>query len=124
MGFKFNPLTGKLDLVSVNPLLAYGDKLQFHLASLAAYDKISNITYLDEGLRTQRIDTVTISSAAYPDADVVKSVFYLDVGLINQRIDKIEYVGSIFSPDNLRKIFNYSLVGIKYRLDSTEYELF
>ena len=125
MGLKFNPLLkANFDLVGRNPLLAYGDKLQFHLSSLAAYDKISSITYLDEGLETQRVDMVTISSVAYPNADIVKSVFYLDIGSINQRIEKIEYVGSVFSPDNLRKVFNYSLVGIKYKLDSTEYELF
>lgn len=124
MGFKFNPLTGRLDLVTKNPLLAYGNKLQFHLDSLSAYDKITSISYLDQGLETQRINTVTISSVLFPKADVVKTIFYLDVGSINQRIDKIEYVGSVFSPDNLRKVFNYSLSGIKYKLDSTEFELF
>lgn len=124
MAIVFNPFTGTFDFTGTNPLLAYGDKFQFHLASLAAYDKVSNITYLDAGLRTQRINTVTLSSVLYPDADIVKTVFYLDVGSINQRIDKIEYVGSVFSPDNLRKVFNYSLSGIRYKLDSCEYELF
>lgn len=151
MSFKFNPLTGELDLV--NPSIPgpqgpqgdpgpqgpqgdpgpqgppgdfadYGVKFNYHVASLAAYDKIVAITYHDAGLRTQRINQVTLSSVLYPDADVVKTIYYLDVGSIDQRIDKIEYTGDIFLPDSLRKVFNYSTSGIGYKLDGYEYELF
>lgn len=151
MSFKFNPLTGELDLV--NPSIPgpagatgpqgpqgdpgptgpqgppgdfadYGDKFNYHVASLAAFDKISSITYSDAGLRTQRINQVVMSSTLYPDADITKTLFWLDVGSIKQRIDKIEYTGSIFLPDSLRKVFNYSVSGIGYKLDGYEYELF
>ena len=145
MSFKFNPLTGELDLV--NPAIPgpqgpqgpqgdpgpqgppgtfddYGVKFNYHVASLAAFDKISSITYHDSGLRTQRINQITLSSVLYPDANIVKTIFYLDVGSIKQRIDKIEYVGSIFLPDSLRKVFNYSVSGIGFKLDSYDYELF
>lgn len=105
-------------------LSSYGDKFQYHLASLAAYDKVSSITHLDAGLRTQRISTITMSSTLFPDSDIVKTVYYIDVGSMNQRIDKIEYVGSVFSPDSLRKTFVYSSSGIRYKLDGYNYELF
>ena len=101
-----------------------GYKFNFHVASLAAYDKIVEIEYLDSGLRTQRIDTVTYSSTLYPDTDLVKTISWLDVGSINQRIDKEEYVGAIFSPDNLRKVYEYSVVGIRYKLDGYHFEIY
>ena len=154
MSFKFNPLTGELDLVNpagVGPegpqgpigpqgpkgdtgdtgpqgppgdFTDYGVKFNFHVASLAAFDKISSISYLDSGLRTQRIDYVTLSSTLYPNTDITKTIFYLDVGTMNQRIDKIEYVGAIFGSDSLRKVFNYILSGIKYKQSGYHYELF
>jgi hypothetical protein len=102
----------------------YGYKFNFHVASLAAFDKVVDITYQDTGLRTQRIDTVTLSSTLYPDANIVKTVSWLDVGTMNQRIDKEEYVGAIFSPDNLRKVYEYSVTGIRYKLDSYYFEVF
>lgn len=125
MGIVFNPIEGIFDFVgaSFQPT-DYGVKYNYHIAALASYDRVSAITYLDSGLRTQRIDTVTLSSALYPDADIVKTVFYTDVGLLNQRISKIEFVGLVFSPDSLRKNFSYSLSGIKYVCDGFTYELF
>lgn len=101
-----------------------GYKFNFHVASLAAYDKIVSVTYLDSGLRTQRIDEVVMSSVLYPDTAMTKTLFYLDVGTMNQRIEKIEYDGAIFSPDKLRKVFEYSLSGIKYKKDGFYYEIF
>lgn len=124
-GVDFNPFTGRFDFI--------GDgggpkpesvKYDYHLNALAAYDRVAAITYHDAGLKTQRINQITLSSAVYPLADIVKTIFYLDVGTMNQRIDKIEYVGSVFSPDGLRKVFNYSLSGIKYKFDGFNYELF
>jgi hypothetical protein len=122
MSFKFNPLTGKLDLV--NDELDLGDKYRWMLATLSAYDKICSITYLDQGLITQRISTVTLSSVLYPDSNVTKTVFYLDVGKKNQRIDKVEYVGIVFSPNSLRKVFSYNLVNTRYIQNGFNYELF
>lgn len=110
--------------VGDNLEIGYGKKLSFHLNSLASYDKVVSISYLDSGLRTQRINQITMSSVLYPDTAMVKTIFYLDVGSIDQRIDKIEYAGSILLPDSLRKVFNYSVSGIGYKLDSYEYELF
>lgn len=125
MGFKFNPFTGNLDLVTkATAIPTYGKKFDFHQASLAAYDKVVSISYLDSGLRTQRIATVNYSSVLFPNTTLVKTIFWLDVGLINQRIDKIEYSGAVFSPDSLRKVFSYTLVGTKYSLTGFNYELF
>jgi hypothetical protein len=101
-----------------------GDKFAYHVAALAAYDRIVSIAHADAGLRTQRITSMTMSSTLFPDADLVKTIFYLDVGTMNQRIDKIEYVGSVFDPDSLRKVFTYSLSGIKQICSGFYYELF
>lgn len=127
MSFKFNPTTGQFDIYGSGSgagLGDYGVKFQYHIAALASYDRVVSITYLDSGLRTQRIDSVVLSSELYPDADITKNVFYLDVGSINQRIDKIEYVGTVFSTDSLRKVFQYSAAGIGYKFDGFYYELF
>lgn len=121
MAIKFNPLGDPFDIVR-NKIKS--DKYDFHVASLAAYDKVVAITYHDAGLRTQRINQVTYASVAFPKTNITKTVFYLDVGSINQRIEKVEYVGSIFSPDSLRKVFTYSLSGIRYKNDGFYYELF
>jgi len=99
-------------------------KIDYHLAALAAHDRIAAINYADAGLRTQRISDITYTSALFPDSDIVATVDYLDAGTMNQRIDKIEFVGSVFSPDSLRKVFTYTLSGIKYRPTNFYYELF
>lgn len=127
MGYVYNPLLGlKLDKTGVTPAPAvdYGDKFNFHRASLAAYDKVVSVSYLDAGLRTERIGSVTMSSVLFPDANVVKTIYYLDVGTMNQRIEKIEYVGSIFSPQSLRKVFQYATSGISYVQSGFNYEFF
>lgn len=99
-------------------------KLNYHLSEMAAYDRVAAITYHDSGLKTQRINTITLTSIAFPDADIVKTVYYLDTGLKTQRIDRVEYTGAIFLPDSLRKVFVYSLIGTKYRIDGHYYEYF
>jgi len=99
-------------------------KFSYHVAALAAYDRIATINYADAGLRTQRISDITYTSALFSDSDIVATVYYLDVGTMNQRIDKIEFVGSVFSPDSLRKVFTYALSGIKYSPTNFYYELF
>ena len=123
MGLKLNPTTGLFDLVGKSSA-TYNDKFSFIFASLSAYDKVVSIQYADSGLLTQRIYSVTYSSDDFPDADLVKTVYWLDVGTMNQRVDREEYVGAIFSPDNLRKVYNYSLVGIRYNIDGFYYEIF
>ncbi|OQB05786.1 MAG: hypothetical protein BWY19_00811 [bacterium ADurb.Bin212] len=99
-------------------------KLKFHLASLAAYDKVLSVTYLDSGLRTERINTVTYSSALYPNTNLVKTIFWLDVGTMKQRIDKEEYVGAVLAPDSVRKTHAYSTSGIRYKRDGYTLALF
>lgn len=126
MGFKFNALTGELDLVGKSEpgISSYGSKFQYHVASLSSYDKVELISYADEGLRSERISSITMSSLLYPNANIVIDVYYLDVGTMDQRIDKIEISGPIFSPDKIRKIFDYTLIGNRYRLDGTNLEVF
>lgn len=104
--------------------LGYGVKLKHYLSLLASYDQVVSIAYLDAGLRTERVDTITYTSTLFPDSDIVKTIFYLDVGKLNQRIEKIEYVGAVFSPDSLRKNFTYSLSGIRQIQSGFDYELF
>ena len=99
-------------------------KLRFHLASLSAYDKVVAVTYHDAGLRTERINTVTLSSSLYPIANMVKTVFWLDVGTMNQRIDKEEYAAGVLSPDGLRKTYVYAASGIRYRRSGYSLQLF
>lgn len=116
---------GKISQLPVGDLLdlRLGVKFKYHQAALAAYDRIASISYLDSGLRTERIDEVVFSSALYPDSDITKKVFYADVGLLNQRITKTEITGGIFSTNILRKTFSYSLAGIKYRRTGFTFEL-
>jgi len=99
-------------------------KLDYHLATLSAFDRVAEITHHDEGLRTQRIDTITYESAQFPDANIVSTVFYLDVGRQTQRIEKIEWVGSVFDGQSLRKNFDYTASGIKFIKTGFNYELF
>jgi hypothetical protein len=102
----------------------FNDKFTFHLASLSAYDKILSVSYLDVGLRTERINTVTYSSVLYPNANLIKTISWLDIGSINQRIEKEEYVGDILSPDKLRKIYSYTAIGNKFQKNGYYLELF
>jgi hypothetical protein len=118
---------GKISQLPARDTLAgfgSGDMYAYFQAVLSAYDRLASITYSDFGLRFQRINTVTYSSAIFPNSNIVKTVYYTDVGTMNQRITKIEYVGSVFSPQSLRKVFSYSLSGIHYSLSGFEYELF
>lgn len=120
MSFKFNPISGQLDLVTDLPDSVL---FNFHLSSLSAYDTIADISYSGAGTRLERIDTVTYSSALYPDRDITKTVTYLDVGKMNQRIDKVEYTGGVFSTQTLTKSFQYTLSGIRYLFIGYDYTL-
>ena len=123
--FKFNPLGAPFDLVNKNESgIPDSVKIDYHLAALAAHDRIAAVNYLDSGLRTQRISDITYTSVLFPDSDIVATIDYLDVGTMNQRIDKIEFVGPVFLSDSLRKVFAYTLAGIKYKQTSFYYELF
>lgn len=120
MSFKFNPISGELDLVTDLPDSVL---FKYNLASLSAYDTIVSITYEDAGLRNERKVEVIYSSSEYPDRDVTKSISYLDVGKMNQRIDKIEYSGGVFAPQIMRKEFQYTLSGNRYLLTGYGYTL-
>jgi hypothetical protein len=117
-----NPVSGIAEEVEV-PFDFNNKKLNYYLAALSAYDRIANVTYLDAGFKNQRIDTIVLTSALYPDSDIIKAVYYLDVGTMNQRIDKIEISGDIFSPQILVKSFQYSLQGIRFVPNGWSYNL-
>jgi hypothetical protein len=119
---KKNPVSGIAEEVQV-PFDLNNKKLNYYLAALSSYDRIASITYLDTGFKNQRIDTIVLTSALYPDSDIIKAVYYLDVGTMNQRIDKIEISGNIFSPQILVKSFDYSLEGIRFVLNGWSYNL-
>lgn len=153
MSFKFNPITGELDLVGdggVGPQgppgpqgpqgdpgpqgpqgdpgppasSEYNDKFKQIYASLSAYDKIADVFYVEQGTKNERISSVAYASVLYPDANMTKNVFWLDVGTMNQRIEKEEYEASVFGTDKIRKTFVYDLVDIRYRLVGYEFEIF
>lgn len=90
----------------------------------STFDKVEAITYLDSGLRTQRISTISYSSVIYPAADLTKTIYWLDVGSINQRVEKEEISSLLISPLGLRKTYNYTLVGIRYQRDGFTLSLF
>jgi len=107
-----------------NSGVVFNSKFNFHLASLSSYDKVVEISYADAGLRNERIITVEYSSVLYPDSNLIKTIYWLDVGTMNQRVEKEEYVGAILSPDSIRKVYQYSASGIKYKRDGFYLELF
>lgn len=119
---KKNPISGIPQEVQL-PFDTDNDKLNYYFAALSSYDRIALITYLDTGLKNQRIDTIVMTSALYPDSNIIKAVYYLDVGTLNQRIDKIEISGDIFSPDILVKSFDYAVQGIRFKLNGWSYNL-
>ena len=104
-------------------LSSLGDKFKYHLASLAADDKVTAINYLDFGTRTQRISSVQLTSVQKPDCNVIATISYLDLGTIKQRIDKVDVSGSVFGTDILRKVFNYELVATRYKLLGFEFQI-
>lgn len=106
------------------PIISANERLRFHLASLSAFDKTITITHADQGLRTERISSVSYASSLYPDCSLTKSIYWLDVGLMNQRIDKVEYLGGVFAPDNLRQNYIYQASGIHFRRTGITYEIF
>ena len=105
-----------------SPVLTGADG-KIHPSFLRFFDEVGTISYLDSGLRTERISTVVYSSSSHPGAEITATVYYLDVGTINQRIDRIEYVGNVFGSATFVKTFNYNLVGIKYQRIGFSYEL-
>ena len=121
MGYKFNPFTSKFDLVGEDLLV---DRFKIIHASLAAFDKIQAVTYADMGQAYERITSVVYSSVDHPDANMTKTITWLDPGTMKQRVEKEEISATVISPDSIRKNYSYTLVGIRYRLDGFEYELF
>lgn len=125
MSVAFNPIGDPFDFTNkADSIDDYGILLQFRIASLAAYDKIVQVNYADLGLKTQRVSSLVLSSAVFPQADVTKTVFWIDVGTMNQRVQKVEYAGGALAPQQVRKTYQYSAVGIKYKLDGFFFELF
>lgn len=94
------------------------------MESVASYDKVIGVSYLDLGLRNQRVDTIDCQSVLFPNSTMTKKVFYLDVGTMSQRIEKIEYDIPHLTPNNLRKIFDYTVVSGRYVLSEIYYEMF
>lgn len=102
----------------------YSSNIQrFRIESLAAYDRIASVTYLNPNTRIEVPQVITLNSAAYPDSELVKTIYYLDLGSINQRIEKIEYVGGVLAAP-VRKVFNYSPLGSKFRPIGHYYETY
>lgn len=125
MSVAFNPIGDPFDFTNkADSIDDYGILLQFRIASLAAYDKIVQVNYADLGLKTQRVSSLVLSSSVFPQADVTKTVFWLEVGTMNQRVEKVEYSGGALTPQQVRKTYQYSAVGIKYKLDGFFFELF
>lgn len=121
MSFQFNPIGMPFDLV--NDISELGPKAQQIIESMAALDKITAINYLDFGTRTQRVSSVQLSSVERPECNAIATASYLDLGTMKQRIDKVDLLSSVFGTDILRKVFNYELVGNRYKLTGFEYQI-
>lgn len=85
-----------------------------------SFDRVESVSYLDYGTRNERIASIAVTSDDVPGSSVVINVFWADVGRMNERISKLEFIGP---SESIRKNFNYSLQGIRYRLDSTSLEV-
>lgn len=120
MAWKFNPFTGTLDIDRAGNGSSYvfpvefSNRLTLILSSLASFDRVAEISYFDQGLRTERIDQIIYSSSTYPDSNVTKSVSYSDVGTMNQRIDKVEYTGGILDTQTLTLTYQYEQHGLRF----------
>lgn len=101
----------------------YSEKLQTMLAIIAAHDRVADISYDDDGLRTMRMSGANYTSALYPDSEITISVSYLDVGSINQRIDQIDINGGALGASILSKVYEYVPQGTKQKLTGYYYEL-
>lgn len=102
--FRFNPLTGKLDLVGGSGAPEETNlKLRWALESIRAFDKEVSIQYTTQDC--YKVDTVTLSSADFPDVQMQKSVYYLEA--TKRRLDRVEYSGPILEGLVLRKQYNY-----------------
>jgi hypothetical protein len=126
MGFKLNVFSGTLDLSgsgSGGGIPDLGPKLDIILNGFAAYDRISNIEYEDFGQRAQRISKMTLSSLQFPDSNITIDAVYADIGKMNQRITMLEIEGNLLLPNKLQKLFEYTLIDNKYRLDNVKFNL-
>ena len=111
MAFKFNPIEGTLDLV--------GDSGGGQVVSY----KNSAVTYLDEGLRTQRIGSIEFELFDDATQKITSTISWLDVGTMNQRIEKEVLAGSLLNGQSFEKIYVWRSVGIRYVLDGFEYQV-
>ncbi len=110
MAFKFNPIEGILDLV--------GDSGGGQVISY----KNSAVTYLDEGLRTQRISSIEFELFDDSSKKITSTISWLDVGTMNQRIQKETLAGSLLGGQTFEKTYLWRLVGIRYVLDGYDYQ--
>lgn len=124
MGYKFNVFTGNFDIDNDSGDGTSNDKYKQIVASLSAYDKVVDVSYVDAGTKNERIDSVEYSSVLYPEANMTKNLFWLDVGKMNQRIEKEEYEATVFGTDKIRKTFLYVAEGIRFRFIGYELEIF
>jgi hypothetical protein len=120
-GFTADNVQAAIEEIDQNT--TYNDKFNFHLASLSAYDKIVDVTYLDQGLRTERISTVVMASVLYPNTTMTKTIFWLDVGSMKQRIDRIQWAGPVLGTDIVQKVYEYLIANNKVSIDRYYYEL-
>jgi hypothetical protein len=110
MSFKFDPITGQLDLV--------GETQEAGLDL-----KICSIVYADEGQRNQRIVEIEFESIDDSSRRLLSVVSWLDVGKINQRISSELLSGTILDGQTYQKNYVWRLSGIRYVLDGFNYQL-
>ena len=106
VSFKFNPLTGQLDLVGASTGSS-NVKLKWALESIKAFDKVVSLNYINENTCDQAIEEVVYASNDFPGVEMIKYVYWLDIGLDSRRIDKVEYQGPVFDGIGIRKQYNY-----------------
>lgn len=124
MKIAFNPFTGSFDFVGgASSSSNLGPRWEYIQAVLASYDQTLSLTFADELNEYRRIVSITYFSTLYPDMNVSKNISYLDVGTMNQRIDEIEFVGDVFLPNTLKKVYEYDLMDFRYVQSGFYFEL-
>ena len=106
MSFKFNPITGNLDLISseAEPVSS-NVKLQWALNSIRSFDK--NVT-IDETIENGvNIKTAIYESAENPDVQMNKK-FFIAVYNCVRFIYQVEYTSPVFNGIGIRKIYKLS----------------
>lgn len=107
--FKFNPITGNLDLVG-GEQDELNVKIKWALESIRSFDKVVSIEYSTND--PTEISRILFSSIDFPDVQMQKTVYYINTST-ERKIDRVEYVSPVLEGISIRKNYNYSALGYR-----------